>query len=74
MCRCQVLAAHDKDEQLDVNKAPFTGALPHNVTSCIMCAEDGIRDVEAMSSQELVEHKSKLVLTSLKLKACACST
>mmetsp|Transcript_69556 Transcript_69556/g.165903 ORF Transcript_69556/g.165903 Transcript_69556/m.165903 type:complete len:352 (+) Transcript_69556:74-1129(+) len=42
-----VLAAHDKDEQLDVNK-------------------DGIRDVEAMSSQELVEHKSKLFLTSIK--------
>ncbi|CAE7226591.1 ARF1 [Symbiodinium sp. CCMP2592] len=35
-----------------------------------MYAEDGIRDVEAMSSQELVEHKSKLVLTSLKPKTC----
>mmetsp|Transcript_58734 Transcript_58734/g.137530 ORF Transcript_58734/g.137530 Transcript_58734/m.137530 type:complete len:355 (-) Transcript_58734:253-1317(-) len=42
-----VMAAHDRDEQLDLNK-------------------DGVRDVEAMTGQELVEHKSKLVLVSIK--------
>lgn len=79
----EVVKAHDADEQVDADRDPclpiefYTKCQPVSIKRIYVSdrgwamqknREDGVRDVEAMGSQELVQHKAMVFMQSWGLR------